>query len=91
MLARILAAVRDAGRPLCLAELSGELGIPESALEGMLQALVARGRLRIVEPALPDCGACPLRGGCMILTLDTPRAWALPHATSLAPEEARRG
>ena len=33
-----LTAIREAGRPLCLADLSRELGIDESALEGMVEA-----------------------------------------------------
>jgi hypothetical protein len=77
MLARILAAIDARGRPVCLSELSRELGIAESALEGMLDTLVARGRLRSVGPAVPACVECPLRGGCTVLALEAPRSWAL--------------
>lgn len=67
MLARILASIRDAGKPMCLADLSRELAIDEPALEGMLGTLVARGRLRSIAFAEADCGGCPVRSGCFIM------------------------
>ncbi len=67
MLSVILSAVRDAGKPICLADLSRDLGIEESALEGMLETLVARGRLRAVVFEDAGCTACPVKGGCFIM------------------------
>ena len=67
MLGRVLEAIRSADRPMCLADLSRELGIDGAALEGMLGTLIARGRLRAIAPAVTDCGACPIRSGCFIM------------------------
>ncbi len=67
MLTRILAAIDAAGRPLCAADLRRELAIDGSALEGMLDTLVARGRLRAVRFDGADCGGCPVRSGCFIM------------------------
>jgi hypothetical protein len=67
MLRAILSAVRAAGRPLCLADLSHELGIDEPALEGMLETLVARGRLRKIDFEDAGCAACPVKSGCFIM------------------------
>ncbi len=67
MLSAILIAIRDAGRPMCLADLSRELGVEESALEGMLETLVARGRLRAIRFEGDACSTCPVKGGCFIM------------------------
>ncbi len=67
MLSAILSAVRDAGKPMCLVDLSRDLGIEESALEGMLETLVARGRLRAIVFEDAGCTACPVKGGCFIM------------------------
>ena len=67
MLVGILAAIATAGRPLCLADLRRELGIDESALEGMLETLVARGRVRTIHVRDEGCAGCPVRGGCFIM------------------------
>ena len=67
MLSTILATIRAAGRPLCLADLSRDLGIDEPALEGMVETLVARGRLRAIRFDGPGCEACPVRGGCFVM------------------------
>lgn len=77
MLARILTTMRAADRPLCLADLGRLLDIDEPALEGMLETLVARGRLRVVELDHPGCGGCPARAGCFIMEVATARAYAL--------------
>lgn len=77
MLGRILATIRAAGNPMCLADLSRELGIEESALEGMLDTLIARGRLRAIVFEGPDCGACPVKGGCFIMNDGVARTFAL--------------
>jgi hypothetical protein len=67
MLARVLATVHDAERPMCLADLSAAVGIEAPALEGMLETLVARGRLRASVSADHGCVGCPFSGGCFNL------------------------
>ena len=78
---RILTAVRDAGRPMCLADLSRALDIEESALEGMLETLVARGRLRAIEFTDDGCGACPIKSGCFIMNDGVARTYVLAAET----------
>ena len=68
MLSDVLGAIREAGRPMCLADLSRDLGIEQSALEGMLETLVARGRLRAIVYDDAGCTACPIKGGCFIMS-----------------------
>lgn len=85
MLARILATIRAAGRPLCQADLQRELGIEASALEGMLETLVARGRLRALHFAGTGCGGCPTRSGCFIMADGVAVTYALPQARSPDP------
>lgn len=89
MLSAILGSVRVAGRPVSMAELRRELGIDAAVLEGMLETLVARGKLRVVEPAQADCGGCPVRGGCMLMTPRVSACYALAtqpdHAAPPAP------
>jgi hypothetical protein len=67
MLGRILTTIRDAGRPLCLSDLHRELDVEESALEGMLQTLISRGRLRALRFDEAGCGGCPVRSGCFVM------------------------
>jgi hypothetical protein len=67
MLGRILTTIRDAGRPLCLSDLRRELDVEESALEGMLQTLISRGRLRALRFDDAGCGGCPVRSGCFVM------------------------
>ncbi len=67
MLRAILSAIHDAGKPMCLADLSRDLGIEEPALEGMLETLIARGRLRAVVFEDDGCTACPIKSGCFIM------------------------
>ena len=78
MLSAILATIREAGRPLCLADLSRELGIDEAALEGMVETLVARGRLRAIDFEDEGCTACPVKGGCFIMNDGVAKTYALP-------------
>ena len=80
MLAAILSAVRTSGRPMCLADLSGELGIDEPALEGMLETLVARGRLRTIQFEDDGCSACPIKSGCFLMNDGVAKTYALPVA-----------
>lgn len=78
MLSAILSTIHQAGRPLCLADLSRELGIDESALEGMLETLVARGRLRRIVFDDAGCTACPIKSGCFIMNDGVAATYALP-------------
>lgn len=77
MLSGIVAHLQAAGRPVCLAEMSRDLGIDEPALDGMLDTLVQRGRLRIIDPGAADCRRCPARAGCFILRSDAVATYAL--------------
>ena len=86
MLSAILATVRSAGKPLCLADLSRELSIDEPALEGMVETLVARGRLRALRFDGPGCDACPVRGGCFVMNDGV----AVTYALAPDPEAGER-
>jgi hypothetical protein len=77
MLSAVLAAIREAGKPMCLSDLSSELHIEESALEGMLETLIARGRLRAIEFVDEGCGTCPVKGGCFIMNDGVAKTYAL--------------
>jgi hypothetical protein len=77
MLARILTTIRAAGQPLCLADLHRALDIEESALEGMLDTLVARGKLRAVRFDDAGCGGCPIRSGCFLMADGVATTYAL--------------
>ena len=78
MLSAILAAIRDAGKPMCLSDLSSALQIDEPALEGMLETLIARDRLRAIEFIDDGCGTCPVKGGCFIMNDGVAVTYALP-------------
>jgi len=78
MLTSILQAIGAAGHPLCLEDLSRELGLEASALEGMLDTLVARGRLRAIGSVEEGCATCPVKGGCFIINDGVARTYALP-------------
>ncbi len=78
MLSAVLLKIREAGRPLCLADLSRELGIAESALGGMLETLVSRGRLRVIAFEGAGCTACPVKSGCFIMNDGVAVTYALP-------------
>jgi len=78
MLRAILSAIDEAGRPMCLADLSRDLGIDEAVLEGMLETLIARGRLRAIEYEAEDCTACPIKSGCFIMNDGVAKTYALP-------------
>jgi hypothetical protein len=78
MLGRIITTIRDAGRPMCVADLSAALQIDESALEGMLETLCTRGRLRAIKFVDDGCTACPVKGGCFIMNDGVAVTYALP-------------
>ena len=63
MLGRILETLREAREPLSLRKLSHRLAVQESALEGMIEFLVRKGRLRVAGEC-EDCGSCGRQGGC---------------------------
>lgn len=84
MLGRVLTTIREAGRPMCLADLSLGLDVDEPALEGMLDTLIARGRLTAVEFVDPGCGRCPIKSGCFIMTEGVARTYALVTDVALA-------
>lgn len=82
MLSAILEAIRETGKPMCLSDLSSALHVEESALEGMLETLVRRGRLRTIEFVDDGCSTCPLRGGCFIMNDGVAATYALPPETA---------
>ncbi|MBI1880393.1 MAG: hypothetical protein HYR94_19595 [Chloroflexi bacterium] len=67
MLKQILSEFEQAPLPLCLDQLSQKLAITPSALEGMLDTLVRKGRLQEISPAQTACQTCPARAGCVII------------------------
>jgi hypothetical protein len=84
MLGRIMVTIRDAQRPMCLADLSRELDLDEPALEGMLDTLIARGRLRAIEFVDPGCGGCPIKSGCFIMNDGVAKTYALAPDRSVS-------
>jgi hypothetical protein len=64
LLSRILNEFRQTNGPLDLSVLSNRLGIERSALEGMLQLLVRRGKLREIGPSTEACSHCGGRTSC---------------------------
>lgn len=68
LLRDIMAEFERSSAPLCLEELGSKLAVEPSALEGMLQTLVRKGRLREVSSGQNNaCVQCPARGGCVIM------------------------
>ncbi len=64
MLSEILKLFRETEGPLDLNEMSRQLGVECSALEGMLELLVRQGKLREVRPGSEDCAHCRSRLSC---------------------------
>jgi hypothetical protein len=67
MLKQILAEFEQSPTMLCLDELSQKLAVTPSALEGMLDMLVRKGRLLEISAAHSACTSCPARAGCVII------------------------
>ncbi len=67
MLKQILAEFEQRPTSLCLDELSQKLTIAPSALEGMLDMLVQKGRLLEISATHNACEICPARAGCVII------------------------
>ena len=86
MLSAVLAAIRDAGKPMCLSDLSSVLHIDDSALEGMLETLVARGRLRAIRFVDDGCTSCPVKGGCYIMDDGVAVTYAVPPDPATADD-----
>ncbi len=63
-LSGVLREFENARGDLTFAEVAGKLGIERSALDGMIQLLVRKGRLREVGGAEGSCAGCGLRSGC---------------------------
>lgn len=66
MLSQILHELKNAKGPVDLNELSRRLGVQRSALDGMIQFLVRKGRLREVGigETPPACASCPIHSTC---------------------------
>lgn len=77
MLREIIAEFRQATMPLCAADLHAKLAVDTRALEGMLDMLVQRGRLVEVGGAADACHACPVRGGCVIMSYGIPKRYRM--------------
>lgn len=82
MLGQILAEFQKAAGPLCVDELSRELEVEASALDGMLQTLVRSQRLLEINPTTSGCVTCPAKGGCIILTNGVQKSYFLPPKNS---------
>lgn len=67
MLSQILGELESAGGAIDLNELSRRLGVQRSALEGMIETLVRKGRLREVKvgETSPVCVHCAKRASCI--------------------------
>ena len=59
MLYQLLTVMNNKNKPISLEGLSEELGMEKSALEGMLDLLVRKGKLRY-----SDLGQVPQEGSC---------------------------
>ena len=68
MLKQILAEFEQSPATLCLDELSRKLAVTPSALEGMLETLVQKGRLLIISASHTACQTCPAKAGCVIIS-----------------------
>jgi DNA-binding IclR family transcriptional regulator len=69
MLSQIIKELDSAGGVIDLSELSRRLGVQRSALDGMIETLVRKGRLRKVEMGEmpPACASCGEQAGCTIV------------------------
>lgn len=69
MLSRILKGFEQARGPLDLNELSRRMGVERSALNGMLEFLVRKGKLREVGLGTETCAHCAGRLSCAQLQM----------------------
>ena len=82
MLQQVLHEIENANAPITLQTLSHRLAIEPSALQGMIDFWVRKGRLRD-DDAVDDCsmsggcgGSCGGATGCAFV-VDTPRSYSL--------------
>jgi hypothetical protein len=97
MLTKILDEIESAGSGLNLDELARRLEVEPSALEGMIDHLVRRGKLQdddgaasAAESAAADGPACEESscGGCCPGPDHCPFATKLPRTLSLVPDDS---
>lgn len=71
MLSQIIKELGRADGAIDLNELSRRLGVQRSALEGMIETLVRKGRLREVEvrETPPACVRCAGRPTCTVVSI----------------------
>jgi DNA-binding HxlR family transcriptional regulator len=71
MLSQILQELERADGVIDLNELSRRLGVQRSALDGMIETLVRKGRLRQVEVGEPPpmCASCGKRSACTLVSI----------------------
>jgi DNA-binding IclR family transcriptional regulator len=69
VLSQIIKELESAGGVIDLGELSRRLGVQRSALDGMIETLVRKGRLREVEVGEmpPACASCGEQAGCSVV------------------------
>lgn len=79
MITQILEIFKSENRPLCMDELSNKIAIERSALEGMIDYLVIKGRLielqangrRDKKNTLQTCGGCHGNPLCAATTISS--------------------
>ncbi|GAB4477992.1 MAG: hypothetical protein Kow00124_21870 [Anaerolineae bacterium] len=91
LLRRVLTALEEAQGPVSLAALSRQLEVEPSALEGMIDFWVRKGRLRLTGATVcssAGCGACPAEGSavhCPALLVAPRRYEVIPEAGPTPP------
>lgn len=80
----------EAGKPVSLAQMARDCDVEPSALEGMLDFWVRKGKLR--ESAYTNCADCGVHHACPVgmalpkryelVTGDAPASGACPHCKS---------
>ncbi|MBN2048104.1 MAG: hypothetical protein JW750_09695, partial [Anaerolineaceae bacterium] len=55
MLGKILKEIESADGVISLEQLSQKMGVQSSALEGMIEMLIQRGKLEVVDSQADDC------------------------------------
>lgn len=79
MLTQVLALLAEQQGGLGVADISRRLGLAPGVLEGMLETLARRGRLRRLCAVDTPCGACPLRPQCNLLAGNNTRYVVVPR------------
>jgi hypothetical protein len=86
MLNQVLQEIETAKGPITMGELSRKLGIELTALEGMIQFWVQKGRLQVDDQSSDaDCG-CGSSGACATIS-DCATVTKLSNAYSLKIQE----